>query len=168
MKINSELIQLCIAGNRPAQKQLYTVLLPYLNVISQRYLDEDSQRKDVLQEAFINIFKNLNQFDSSKAGFKTWAAKITINCCLKNNRKYKNNKTDEEFVRGLRHQKENQQQQNPVRSYSRTRGAPARKRNRFHRRTVTESVERVQERTEARRNGNSRHNRSCDLTLARF
>lgn len=95
MKINSELIQLCLAGNKLAQKQLYTGLLPYLNVICQRYLNDSSQRNDVLQEAFINIFRSMNQFDSCKASFNTWASKITINCCLKNNQKFKKSKAEE-------------------------------------------------------------------------
>jgi len=41
--------------------------------------------KDVLQISFVSIFRNLAQFDMEKSGFKTWATKIVINNCLKNN-----------------------------------------------------------------------------------
>jgi RNA polymerase sigma factor (sigma-70 family) len=95
MEINIELIALCISNNRNAQKQLYDMLLPYLNVICQRYLNDPSERSDVLQETFISLFKNLKQFDLSKASFKTWATKIAINYCLKNNEKRKREATQE-------------------------------------------------------------------------
>lgn len=72
-------------------------MLPYLNVMCKRYLINEADVKDVLQETFINIFKNLNQFDIQKASFKTWATRIAINACLKNNAKNKRNET-EEFV----------------------------------------------------------------------
>jgi len=87
VKINIELITLCISNNRNAQNRLYEILLPSLNVVCQRYLNDPSERSDVLQESFIHIFKNLQQFDVSKASFKTWASRITINNCLKNNTK---------------------------------------------------------------------------------
>lgn len=90
MEINVELISSCLANHRPAQNQLYQVLLPYLNAICQRYLTDQSERSDVLQEAFIRIFKHLSQFDVQRASFKTWATKIMINCCLKAN--YRNQK----------------------------------------------------------------------------
>ncbi|MFK7806193.1 MAG: RNA polymerase sigma factor [Saprospiraceae bacterium] len=86
-QINIKLIAACVSNDRNAQKQLYDILLPYLNVICQRYLNNQSERSDVLQETFISLFKNLNQFDIAKASFKTWATRIAINYCLKNNEK---------------------------------------------------------------------------------
>lgn len=49
----------------------------------------------MLQETFISLFKNLNQFDVHKASFKTWATRIAINYCLKANEKGKRNVTQE-------------------------------------------------------------------------
>ena len=86
-EISIELISLCLSKNREAQRKLYDLLLPYLNVMCNRYLVNDTDVKDVLQETFINIFKNLNQFDVQKASFKTWTTKIAINNCLKCNAK---------------------------------------------------------------------------------
>jgi len=74
------------------------MLLPYLNVICQRYLNNQSERSDVLQETFISLFKNLHQFDVNKASFKTWATRIAINYCLKNNERGKRNTTQELIV----------------------------------------------------------------------
>lgn len=86
MDISIRLIEGCLSNDRSAQNELYRELLPYLNLVCQRYLHDDHQRKDVLQETFIRIFRHLEQFDVQRASFKTWATRIAINCCLKNNR----------------------------------------------------------------------------------
>lgn len=87
MVISKDLIQACKRKERVAQQQLYSILLPYLNLICKRYLINTSDTKDALQEAFIKIFSNINQFDSNRGQMKTWAIKITINCALKYNKK---------------------------------------------------------------------------------
>ena len=97
-EINVSLIAKCLSKDRAAQKQLYILLLPYLEMIGKRYLRNESDLKDVLQETFILMFKNMAQFDIQKAGFKTWAAKITINNCLKYNSKNNRNKTVELII----------------------------------------------------------------------
>jgi RNA polymerase sigma factor (sigma-70 family) len=88
-----ELISACAAGDRSAQKRLYTLLVPYLNAICKRYLQDTSHAQDVLQESFIRIFTNLRQYDAALSNFKTWSARITINCCLKQNGKTLRNTT---------------------------------------------------------------------------
>ena len=93
--INLELITSCISKDRDAQKRLYNILLPYLNIMCRRYLNKESDIKDVLQDTLINIFKGLNQYDIQKASFKTWATKIAINNCLKYNQKNKRYLTEE-------------------------------------------------------------------------
>lgn len=87
MIISNELISSIKQNDRAAQKQLYTILLPYLNTVCKRYLINSSDISDTLQETFIRIFSNINQYDSSRSQFKTWAVKITINCALKYNEK---------------------------------------------------------------------------------
>lgn len=85
MDISIGLINRCLSNDRAAQNELYRELLPYLNLVCQRYLYEQDQRKDVLQETFIRIFRHLPQFDVQQASFKTWTTKIAINCCLQHN-----------------------------------------------------------------------------------
>ena len=86
-KVNIQLITLCLDGNRDSQFTLYNIMLPYLNPICKRYLTDQNNLKDALQDTFINIFRNLHQFDAQKASIRTWAATITINNCLKYNAK---------------------------------------------------------------------------------
>ena len=87
MLITNELLRKCKLKEGLAQKQLYGLLLPYLNVVCNRYLNNSTDVKDTLQETFINIFLNIDKYDSSRGQFKTWAVKICINCCLKCNHK---------------------------------------------------------------------------------
>ena len=93
--IDQRLINACLAGQRPAQRELYDRCLPYLGLIARRYLNDQGEAKDVLQESFISIFKNLRQFDAARAGFKTWSTRIVINNCLKRNEKNKRRHTEE-------------------------------------------------------------------------
>ena len=85
MLITNELIRKCKSKERVAQKQLYNLLLPYLNVVCRRYLNNSTEIKDTLQETFINIFTHIEKYDASRSQFKTWAVRICINCCLKCN-----------------------------------------------------------------------------------
>lgn len=98
LEINANLISQCLSNDRKAQRLLYNMLLPYFNAVGRRYLNNDSDIKDVLQESFINIFKKLHQFDTARASFKTWATKILINNCLKKNQQYKKAPTQELIV----------------------------------------------------------------------
>lgn len=95
MNISNEIIALCQSKDRTAQKQLYRQLLPYLNVVGKRYLNDVTYINDVLQETFICLFTKIDQYNSEKGSFKTWAVRITINCCLKNNQKNAKVSTEE-------------------------------------------------------------------------
>jgi len=84
--INQQLISACVANQRAAQRELYDRCLPYLGLIARRYLREEAEIKDVLQDSFIAIFQKLHQFDPSRASFKTWSTRVVINNCLKRKR----------------------------------------------------------------------------------
>lgn len=88
-KVKHELIERCRSLNRPAQKELYHVLIPYLAAVAKRYLKQPSEINDVLQDCFIKIFTNIDQFDHRKGSFESWSSKILIHCCFKNNDKQK-------------------------------------------------------------------------------
>lgn len=97
MKIDLQLIQSCIDQNRTAQKELYLLLLPYLRAVASRYLKDNSYTKDVLQESFVKIFKNIQKYDPNKAPFKNWAARIAINTAFNYNERVTDTLT-EEFI----------------------------------------------------------------------
>lgn len=86
MNIHSDLIKSCANNDRKAQQQLYQLLLPYLHGVADRYLRDMSFIKDILQESFIKVFRNIDTYDAGKAPFQQWAARIVINTCLNFNR----------------------------------------------------------------------------------
>jgi RNA polymerase sigma-70 factor (ECF subfamily) len=69
----------CLTGDPKAQRALFDFLLPYLRHAVQRYVWQEEEVQDVLQEAFVRIFRSLDQFDASKAQVQTWATRIAIN-----------------------------------------------------------------------------------------
>ena len=82
-----KVISKILAGDKNLFKDLYHRYKRQLMLTCLRYIPERDLAEDALQEAFISIYKDLNQFDESKSKFITWATRITINKCLKRARK---------------------------------------------------------------------------------
>ncbi len=85
--IDTVLIKQALRGDQAAYKSLYELYKQRLFVICLRYAKERNIAQDYLQESFISIFKNLNQFDPNKGSFEPWAKRIAINTCLMDIRK---------------------------------------------------------------------------------
>lgn len=85
--IGPDLIASCLANERVAQRELYDRCLPYLSLVARRYLNNEAETKDVLQDTFVQLFRKLQQFDKTRASFKTWSSRVVINNCLKRNAK---------------------------------------------------------------------------------
>ena len=76
-----ELIQKCCDGDRTAYRELYNHYSGELLAIAMRYMKTKQEAEDVLQEAFIKVFKNLASFNQ-RASLKTWLTRIVINTAL--------------------------------------------------------------------------------------
>lgn len=85
MQVTKECIEGCLNNSRASQKELYDALLPYLNAICKRYLNNGSLRHDVLQESFLTIFNKIAQFNPERGALHSWSSRIVINNCLKQN-----------------------------------------------------------------------------------
>ena len=83
----NEIIQSCKRKERKAQRVLVDRFAPFLLAICQRYLHTREDAKDVLQEALISIFRNLDNFQGQEGQFKAWMTKITVNAALMKLRK---------------------------------------------------------------------------------
>lgn len=71
-------------GDNTATEWIYRRHVRYLSALCSRYITEDEDIKDVLQESFIKIFTFLDSFKYRGEGFlKAWMAKITLNETLK-------------------------------------------------------------------------------------
>ena len=71
-------------GDNTATEWIYRRHVRYLSALCSRYITEDEDIKDVLQESFIKIFTSLDSFEYRGEGsLKAWMAKITLNETLK-------------------------------------------------------------------------------------
>lgn len=71
-------------GDNTATEWIYRKHVRYLSALCSRYITEDEDIKDVLQESFIKIFTSLDSFKYCGEGsLKAWMAKITLNETLK-------------------------------------------------------------------------------------
>ena len=71
-------------GDYTATEWIYRKHVRYLSALCSRYITEDEDIKDVLQESFIKIFTSLDSFEYRGEGsLKAWMAKITLNETLK-------------------------------------------------------------------------------------
>lgn len=71
-------------GDNTAIEWIYRKHVRYLSALCSRYITEEEDIKDVLQESFIKIFTSLDSFKYRGEGaLKAWMAKITLNETLK-------------------------------------------------------------------------------------
>lgn len=87
--IDKSLIRQCIRRDRTSMNRCYELCAPYVYSIIKSYINDESSRKDVLQNTFVQIFQSLRKFRSDKGAFKNWIATITTRSCLKHLRQNK-------------------------------------------------------------------------------
>lgn len=73
-------------GRHEAFEYIYQSTSPQLMLICRRYAANQDEAKDLLQESFIKIYKNLRHFDVN-APFELWAKRIAINTAIDHYRK---------------------------------------------------------------------------------
>lgn len=75
-----KLIERLRAGDAAAAEQLYRQHARYLTAVCSRYLANDEDVKDVLQEAFLKVFSTIGRFRYQGEGsLRAWMTRITIN-----------------------------------------------------------------------------------------
>jgi len=82
----------CSQNNRISQRDLYHWLHSYAMKISYRYIQQQEEAEELVSEAFVKLFKNIAQFDSSRqndqeALLKAWFKRILVNTCIDHLRK---------------------------------------------------------------------------------
>ncbi len=78
------LLSLVQRGDDEAMRAVYSVYVRYLSAICARYIPNDEDVKDVLQESFLRIFDGIGSFEyRGKGSLKGWLTKITVNEALK-------------------------------------------------------------------------------------
>ncbi|MCF8238682.1 MAG: sigma-70 family RNA polymerase sigma factor [Saprospiraceae bacterium] len=81
-----ELINACQDNQREAQFELVRLFAPRLLAVCNRYVPSGLEGEDTLQDAFIQIFAKLEQYDPEKGSLWGWLRQVTINSALKKHR----------------------------------------------------------------------------------
>ena len=100
----SELIQKCKHGDIKYQEKLYKHFYGYAMGVGLRYLPDRNDTLEVVNDAFIKVFKSISQFENEKL-FKPWLRKIIVNTAIDRRRKdmkflYHAGLEEAEFVSG--------------------------------------------------------------------
>lgn len=76
-----EILRGCLDNDRKAQKLLYQKHFKVMFQICLSYTGDRDEAKDILQEAFIKVFTNLEKFDS-KNSLEGWIRRIVTNTAI--------------------------------------------------------------------------------------
>ncbi|MFT5723483.1 MAG: RNA polymerase sigma factor (sigma-70 family) [Bacteroidia bacterium] len=71
------LLQRCLDGERVAQKELYHTYCKAMYTLAYRITNDPDQANDVLQEAFIDVFRNLKSYKASGT-LGSWIKTIVV------------------------------------------------------------------------------------------
>lgn len=78
LNIHQELIERCMRGDQDAHYRIYKLYSKAMFNSAIRIVGDDDEAEDVLQEAFISAFRNLDKYRGD-ATFGTWLKRIVIN-----------------------------------------------------------------------------------------
>lgn len=94
--IEKTLVEQARKGDRTAMRQIYDCYSRYLTATCSRFLPDEGDLRDVLQDSFVKIFSSLDRFEYRGEGsLKAWMRQISVNEALKLIRKRKRNDTVE-------------------------------------------------------------------------
>lgn len=79
-----QLLNLVKQGDPMAMRTVYATYVRYLAAVCSRYIINDEDVKDVLQDSFLKIFSSITSFEyRGKGSLKGWITRITVNETLK-------------------------------------------------------------------------------------
>lgn len=90
MYIHAPLIEECRKGNNRAQFRLYNQYSKAMYNLAYRMLNNREDAEDILQEAFVDCFRNISSF-RFESTFGAWLKRILINKCINHLQKKKIN-----------------------------------------------------------------------------
>jgi RNA polymerase sigma-70 factor (ECF subfamily) len=100
MMSDRQLIEGCAKHERKAQQVLYDRYSRFLLGVCMRYAGSKAEAEDILQESFLKIFFNINDF-SGTGSFIGWLRKVAVNTAITHyhkNLKYRYHIEIEDYV----------------------------------------------------------------------
>ena len=86
--MEEDLVRRVRQQDKTAMRMLYDTYAGYLTGLCARYIRDDAEVKDILQDAFIKIFQSMDKFSwRGEGSLKAWMSRIVVNDSLKSLRK---------------------------------------------------------------------------------
>ena len=85
----NEIIQLCIKKNKRGQELFFKHFYGKMLVVCTRYAKDRDEAQDILQDAFVKVFDNIEKYEIS-GSIEGWVRRIFVNTAIDHYRKYKN------------------------------------------------------------------------------
>ena len=82
----NDLISGCIAGDRRMQELLYQRFAPKMYAVCLRYANNPDDARDLLQEGFIKVYRNLDKF-RKEGSFEGWVRRVFVNTAIEHYRR---------------------------------------------------------------------------------
>jgi RNA polymerase sigma factor (sigma-70 family) len=79
----------CLKGDLRSQKQLYEHFKLKMFMVCLRYASDKTEAEDMLQDGFIQVFKEMHQYDDTRGSLDAWVRRVMINASLQVIRKKK-------------------------------------------------------------------------------
>ena len=98
------LIERCLRNNRKSQELIFRTFYSKMMSVCRRYTSDDDQAKDIVQDGFIKVFKNLERFNY-QGSFEGWIRRIMVNTAI-------------DFTRKKKSLQESSSEQKPIEEYS--------------------------------------------------
>lgn len=93
--IDNKIVDAVKQGNRKAMQELYGLTVRYLFAVCQRYVVNDEDVRDILQETYIKVFRSIKDFSpKDKTSIAAWMTRFVVNESLM----YLRNKKRETFI----------------------------------------------------------------------
>jgi len=80
------IIKGCTEGHKKSQEELYKTYSRKMYAVCLMYAKDHDTAQDILQEAFIKVFQNIQTF-MNKGSFEGWVRRIVVNTALERYRK---------------------------------------------------------------------------------
>lgn len=81
MVISDDIINGCLAQNRKSQKRVYETFYPLMLAIVRRYIKDEEEALDVVNQGFVKVFQKIDQYHFGNS-FEGWCKRIIINTAL--------------------------------------------------------------------------------------
>ena len=96
------LIDGCLRNNRKSQEMIFRSFYSKMMSVCRRYTPDDDQAKDIVQDGFIKVFKNLERFNY-QGSFEGWIRRIMVNTAIDFTRKQKSSHQTSNETKPIEH-----------------------------------------------------------------